>query len=222
MAFRHPARDGQNGSGGASWRPARAFDDARQALEEDRSRLAAERDAFEAERERLRRAAEERGYRDGQAKARSEYEETVKPSLLGVIEELRQRVGDLELMLREAEPRIVALLCEHAIELARRLIGAHYQQSPESIVQSLAPLLREAAAERQAGQAILCVAHPDTLRLLSAVAGDLGASGLVLTPDDTLRPGGAKLIIRDIDINRTVAEWDATIERRIADLGIPA
>jgi flagellar biosynthesis/type III secretory pathway protein FliH len=222
MAFRHPAR-AQQACGKPTDPPLSPppvdLDDIRNSLEAERTRLGAERSTIASDRERMLREAEERGYRDGQAKARQDYEQATKPVLLGLIDDLRQRTGALDRMLDEADAKIIALICAHAVDLAKRLIGAHYDLHPESIALSLAPLLRDAAAERQAGREILCTAHPQTLRHLSSITGDLAPSGLVLVADDTMQPGGAKLTVREIDTNRTIMEWDATIERRIASLG---
>jgi flagellar biosynthesis/type III secretory pathway protein FliH len=225
MAFRHPARVQQACDKPAKPPPAQTvaeLDDVKRSLEAERARLDAEKSTIASDCERIHREAAERGYRDGQAKARQEYEKTIEPLLLGLIDDLRHRTGELDRMLHEADTKIIALICTHAVALAKRLIGVHYDAHPESIAQSLAPLLRDVAAERQAGHKIVCTAHPQTLRLLSSITGDLAASGLVLVADDTMQPGGAKLTLRDIDANRTVAEWDATLERRIAHLGSPA
>ena len=224
MAFRHPTRAQQECGKQAGPTPAPSvmeLDDVRKTLETERARLDAERSTIASDRDRILREAKESGYRDGQAKARQDYEQTAKPVLLGLIDDLRRRTDELDRMLDEADEKIIALICAHAVTLAKRLIGAHYDVHPESIAESLAPLLRDAAAERPAGREILCTAHPQTLRQVSSITGDLVASGLVLIPDDAMQPGGAKLTVREVDTNRTVAEWDATIERRIASLGAP-
>lgn len=193
----------------------------RAALDVDRVQLALDRDNLNAERQRIINEAQEQGYRDGQANALTDFKQTIQPFMLSAIDGLRQRLDDLNQIVKATETKLVESVSRNAISLAKRLIGEHYQMNPDSVVDSIRPILLEAVHESYPGQEIVFIANPDTLSRVASFAGAISSSGVILQADQDMQPGGARVMIRDLALNRTIVEWDVSLERRIADLGAP-
>ncbi len=161
----------------------------------------------------LREKAEAEGRARGAETGRAAAQGSAAAALDGAIAALHEAMAQLATPLAQSELDLAEMVTDLSFELASHIVGVEISADPKSLQLLVARLLREAAAERGAGQNILLRVNPADHEVLQKSAAFADAT---LLADPAITPGGALVEITaqggdPID----KIEWDATLETRL-------
>ncbi len=200
---RPPARPAQppaaKAAAKASPAPDAAAAKAAAALEALRAQKAAEGHAegFARGLEEGRAQGQREGYEAGRRAAEAELA-AVAGRIAKVLETLG---GEVKALDDAVEDAVVAL----ALELARRVIGAEVSRSRDALAGLIRQVLAEIPIDTGTPRIRL---HPDDLEALRAHLPDIGTGQVELIADDTIEPGGCRVLADGIDaVTRPDRRW---------------
>lgn len=154
--------------------------------------------------ETLRAGAREQGYQEGLARAQAEVHATATEAIaaLTAAQQERHRVAT------EHE----GALAELALQIARKVVGAHLDADPTLV----ARIVAEAITELEPSTALVARVHPTDLAAVEAAKGDLqrlvqGDGQIELLADESVDRGGVVLV-------SPVGEVDARVETKLSVL----
>jgi len=185
-------------------RPASPAEPPPPSVDEDAAAAAAAAAAVEAL--RAEKAAEgyaaglARGVEEGRAQGRSEGYEAGRQAAEADAAAAVARIakvfdalgGEIKKLDDAVEDAIVAL----ALEIARRVIGAEVARSHEALAGLIRQVLAEIPIDTGTPHVLL---HPDDVAALQTHLPDIGNGKVQLVPDDTIEPGGCRILADGID-----------------------
>lgn len=179
------------------------------ALDDREQEERALRAALADERRRVVAEAHDAGYREGWQAAQADVKERLEAPTLVLAEELRQQLHRVQAIMVESRPYLAQSIVDHAIRLAEAITGAPFAMDRVGLQERL---IVEAGAERSRGTHLVCRGHPETLAGLEAV---LQRMDCAVESDPAMARGGIRLALKNVELNRRIAEWDASVERQV-------
>ncbi len=190
-------------------------DQARRVVLDARAQAASLTDQARAEAEQARTRAAEEGYAQGLAAARQETQQATAEaaeSLRQAVESARELVEALQANRRELLAEARREMLEFAVELAERIVGRVAGADLSAAAANLAKALELCGARTEVAARVNPAQLHGLWRHCRELVDTLGAGQVQLVADESVSPGGVKLMVGAGEIDATIeAQLDAVV-----------